>query len=217
MSIHDYGDLSGIVFNVATNSLVTGHQRIKTLMKDPRAHTKLYEKFEQPDTKGTTGWGFVVIDGTDIRLPYREVSWTETTHDQAMVLANRAQGEFVLPLLATVTKKLADLGEEVVKKTGQRKDEIKTLLKSLDKPKDPEPVDVPDPISEPGVTYQLGAHKFEVGADLAHLKEADSIRSSYAALNGHEDDWAAYTPAIAYPATQTQSELPTNETPTPAI
>jgi hypothetical protein len=49
-SLHDFGDLSGIVVNVRTGNLVGGHQRIKTLdptwrivkhfTKDPRRNRR---------------------------------------------------------------------------------------------------------------------------------------------------------------------------------
>ncbi len=165
-----FGDLSGIVFNTQTGNLVGGHQRIALLMRRPEAHVQYTQKLPMPDSLGTTAIGYVVVDGTDLRLPYREVAWPLEKEQSANIAANRIQGVFLLPELARITEKLKGFSEELLKLTGQRADEVAQLLdrfgskQESNEEGDVEPIDysVP-PKSARGMVYQLGRHRLMCG------------------------------------------------------
>lgn len=104
-SYETYGDLSGIVLNRRTGTLVSGHQRIKTLSgKKTRVVSKPHK-----DLYGTIAIGFVEIleDGHLTRIPYREVSWSDQKAEKAANIAANAHGGEFDP------NKLAKLVEEI--------------------------------------------------------------------------------------------------------
>lgn len=86
-SMEEFGDLSGIVLNVRTQTVIGGHQRIKNM--DPS--WKIIKK-PQTDKTGTTAAGYV--ETPHGRLTYREVDWPEEKEKMANIAANRHGGEF---------------------------------------------------------------------------------------------------------------------------
>lgn len=106
-SINRWGDLSGIVFNVHTQQLISGHQRMKTLKGRP---SKLH-RIEQPKDKyGTVATGYVMYKGAKgdtIKIPYREVNWSSKEEQWAAnIAANASGGSFDQSKLGAI---LADL------------------------------------------------------------------------------------------------------------
>lgn len=106
-SINRWGDLSGIVFNVHTQQLISGHQRMKTIKGRP---TKL-QRHEQPKDKyGTVATGYVLYKGAKgdtIKIPYREVDWNSKEEQWAAnIAANASGGSFDQSKLGAI---LADL------------------------------------------------------------------------------------------------------------
>jgi hypothetical protein len=152
-AVKEFGDLSGVVFNTASQQLVGGHQRVEAFKRQGVNTVTIQERYAQPNSKGTTAVGYFLID--DERYTYREVNWPldtalldEGTNEPvfkdgqpvyysarelaANVAANRIQGEFVLDLLAEINYMLLKSGnEELLKKTGQTPEEINSLLKSV--------------------------------------------------------------------------------------
>jgi DNA modification methylase len=180
-SIEAFGDLSSIVENSTTGNLVGGHQRTKVLLKRPEAHVRITQKFPQPDSLGTTALGYVEVDGTDIRLPYRQVAWDLEFEQAANIAANRIQGEFLMPELAKITEKLKNFNEDLLRLTGQREDEIAQLLDQFgSKQETNEEGDVPPlandaiSLSKPGTIYQLGVHRLMCG-DAASELDVDKL------------------------------------------
>ena len=100
-SMQEFGDLSGIVFNVRTKRVVGGHQRIKHL--DPA--WKIIKK-PHIDKVGTVAIGTINAFGSD--WAYREVDWPEKKEMLANIAANKHGGEFDLPILKTNMIKLND-------------------------------------------------------------------------------------------------------------
>lgn len=130
-SIKRFGDLSCIVKNVTTGELVGGHQRIRALMASGEGTIVITERFEQPTTKGTVAIGYVQLEGEDEHFKYREVEWSPEFQHAANIAANRIQGEFNLDLLAELTYELQQFDPDLLDLTGQTKDEIDSLLKSV--------------------------------------------------------------------------------------
>ena len=89
-SMDRFGDLSGIVYNVETGMLVSGHQRAELLGS---SQVTVLNDYEEPTEVGTLALGYIEnADGE--RFPYREVLWDRKTESEAMIAANKIGGEF---------------------------------------------------------------------------------------------------------------------------
>lgn len=109
-SMETFGDLSGIVYNVRTGQLVSGHQRVAQL--PPQAI--LGPMVAMPDKHGTVGVSVIEHDGA--RWPVRLVDWELPKEKAANLAANNAalQGMFteaVGPMLAELTTELPELSQ----------------------------------------------------------------------------------------------------------
>lgn len=126
-SINKFGDLSCIVFNIRTQQLVGGHQRLAIMKQLPaERRVMLTEKFENPDEVGTVAIGYVYIGNK--QFAYREVDWDENTQHAANIAANRIQGEFNLDMLAELNYELNEGSPDLLALTGQTDKEITQLL-----------------------------------------------------------------------------------------
>lgn len=191
-SILEFGDLSGIVFNIRTERLVGGHQRVEAFKRLAGQKTvAITQRFEQPNKQGTVAIGHVELEGE--LYGYREVDWDEGREHAANIAANRIQGEFDTDMLAELTYELSQLedGQDLLALTGQTENEISNLLDSVGAKgeRDPAEDEAPEldtvnpPISQPGEIYQLGKHRLMCGdstdfgavSDLMDGKEADMI------------------------------------------
>lgn len=106
-TMNQYGDLSGIVHNLEDNQLISGNQRTRVFNLEDCQIT-LTETFDKPNKNGTVGYGYVEYKGE--RFNYRQVLWEEAKANKAMVIANKAGGEFDLDLLANLPQlELEDL------------------------------------------------------------------------------------------------------------
>lgn len=101
-SLEKFGDLSGFVFNRRTKTLVSGHQRQKTLPQD--ATIKIEIKHEVPTAAMTVAEGYVIIG--EERFKYREVDADETWEMEALLAANKHGGDWDRDLLKVA---IADL------------------------------------------------------------------------------------------------------------
>lgn len=98
-SLETFGDLGCVVFNVKTQRLVGGHQRVEAF-KALRADDVTIERTcEAGQSKaGTTAEGYITLGGE--RFPYREVCWSPETERAANLAANKAAGSWDPTLLA---------------------------------------------------------------------------------------------------------------------
>ena len=81
-SMEEFGDLSGLVYNVRSGNLVCGHQRKKNLPAD----AKIMNYRRAKDKKGTVGYGSVVSDG--VRWRIRFVDWEKKKEIAANIAGN---------------------------------------------------------------------------------------------------------------------------------
>lgn len=98
-SLAEFGDLSGIVFNIHNQRLVCGHQRKEAILK---------KWGDLPITNG-----FILLP-TGEKINYREVNWDEKKHTAANLAANSQylQGVFttdIEPLLASLKTQIPKL------------------------------------------------------------------------------------------------------------
>jgi len=108
----EFGDLSGIVVNVRTGHVVSGHQRVATLP----AACPIEEFTPATDEHGTAGYGVVRASGSEWRV--RFVDWPEPRERIANLAANAPtiQGEFtedVDALVAAAVEAFPELAEEL--------------------------------------------------------------------------------------------------------
>lgn len=106
-SMRRYGDLSGVVFNRRTKTLISGHQRLKTLRVDG-VKTKIVTE-RRTDNFGTVAEGHVIAftDDGEIRLPIRIVDWNDRKSEMAAnIAANAHGGDFDNVKLGVVLQKL---------------------------------------------------------------------------------------------------------------
>ncbi len=91
-SMSTYGDLSGVVFNTRTKTLISGHQRLKTL-RMAGIKTKIVTK-KVKDNHGTTEEGYILAktESGELRLPIRLVSWSDKKTEKAANIAANAHG-----------------------------------------------------------------------------------------------------------------------------
>jgi len=122
-SMQEFGDLSGIVFNIKTKHLIGGHQRIKNL--DP---SWPIQKRPHNDKVGTVAMGMIKTPFGD--WSYREVNWPEKKETLANIAANKHGGEFDLPELKKIMINLSDDGADM-DLTGFDAQEIKIMNFSI--------------------------------------------------------------------------------------
>lgn len=89
-SMSEFGDLSGIVFNTRTKTLVSGHQRASVIPADTAI--QIEKKYEPPTENGTVSEGFIEFSGEKIK--YRAVDWDDDRAMAALLSANRNGGEW---------------------------------------------------------------------------------------------------------------------------
>ena len=162
-TMREFGDLSGIVFNVHTKHLVGGHQRVKHL--DPMWKI---DKHAATDKTGTVALG-------NIRTPfgrwsYREVDWPEKKELAANVAANKVGGTWDDEKLGLVMKELE--GSAWSELTGFQPAEIDELIHDV-MPQDANEDEIPEspvePISKLGDIWQLDKHRVMCGDAKIHL------------------------------------------------
>lgn len=181
-SIQEFGDLSGIVFNVTTQRLVGGHQRT-TSFKDLAGEKNIVitQRFDQPNAFGTIAVGYLTYKGEF--FSYREVQWPEPRELAANIAANRIQGQFDVDLLAEVTNEIKQADESLLALTGQTEKEIENLLKNagvIENDEDDSPAD------DGKMIFKLTDHQRKlVEQAIEHIKITRDIPASdFEAKNG---------------------------------
>ena len=166
----EYGDLGGIVFNVATGRVVGGHQRLKTL--DP---TWPITKTSHTDATGTVAIGY--IETPEGRWSYREVDWSEKKEKAANIAANKHGGEWDDDLLRQLLDELYQTGMDM-DLTGFDQKELDELLK-LGKDEnlgDEEAIVGPpaEPFVQKGDLWACGDHRIICG-DSTSIADIDRL------------------------------------------
>lgn len=142
-SINRWGDIAGITANITTGNYATGHQRINILrgkFGDERVKIVVTERLEQPDEYHTVARGHVMVEGTNIRLSYREIAVSEAEEKSLNVAANRVSGRFDIDLLAELNKELAQLEDasDLLEASGQTEEEVRKMIDEINKTADPD-------------------------------------------------------------------------------
>ena len=137
-SIEEFGDLSGVVINEKTNTIVAGHQRLKTL---GNKKTKIVTQ-KHKDAFGTVAMGHIEVtkeDGSVFNVPLRMVHWDLRKEKLANIAANNHGGEFdnqkLGKLLAELDEKPFDI-ELTGFSNGAMQNMIRRSIESDDAPKE---------------------------------------------------------------------------------
>jgi hypothetical protein len=108
-SMSSFGDLSGVVFNTRTKTLISGHQRMSTTQGLP---SKIVQN-KHTDKHGTVAIGHIEVTTKQgvLRIPYRAVDWDLTKEKAANIAANAHGGQFdkekLKKVLASIEKSKA--------------------------------------------------------------------------------------------------------------
>lgn len=159
-SYDTFGDLSGVVLNVRSNTIVSGHQRIKTL----KGKKSRIEKHDHSDEYGTVAVGWIAYkskDGNKIsKIPYREVDWSDNKMEKAAnIAANAHGGQFDNDKLGALLEELEDCTFDI-ELTGLDPLTLRSMRSSVDSDED-------DDISEK--PRKSGVKEFDEGSfELEH-------------------------------------------------
>lgn len=115
VSVAEFGDLSGIVYNEQTGHLVAGHQRLKALRT---AGAKTWHR------EGDAAW--VEHPKTHERFPVRIVQWDETKQRMANIAANNPE------IAGTFTDELEDQLRSLEEEAKFEELRMSNLLATLD-------------------------------------------------------------------------------------
>lgn len=208
-----FGDLSCIVFNIQTGQLVGGHQRINTINRlGGRKEVQITQRFDPQTEDGTTALGYVIFNKKP--FAYREVNWNPTWEAAANIAANRVQGQFDRDLLAEVTYGIQQEQPDLLELTGQKEDEIKSLLKSAGIGDDDEPSQETED-KEPRLVFKITAAQKELikkTIDRVKLEQdlhgADDESINGQALVHFVETYLSVVPQPAVDDTFTPPEIP---------
>ncbi len=167
----EYGDLSGVVFNIRTGQLVGGHQRVKHFDPAWPIHKEPYY-----DQTGTVALGY--IETPDGRWTYREVDWDHKKEMAANIAANKHGGDWDEDLLDQILLDLYQTGLEMPL-TGFTDEELKERLGLGEEEtdlgeEDPVVEPVEDPIVKRGDLWVCHQHRLLCG-DSTNLDDVDKL------------------------------------------
>ena len=197
-AMSEFGDLSGIVFNVRTGNLIGGHQRIKHFDSSWPVIKNATE-----DSVGTVATGH--IESPTGRWSYREVDWDEIKEKAANVAANKHGGDFDIPLLEDLMVTLKDAGYDT-ELTGFDIDELAGLVGNggglTDDDAVPEPPE--EPITQLGDLWLLGDHRLLCG-DSTDIVQVERL------MDGKNVDMVFTDPPYGIGYNAQKSKLPNSQ------
>lgn len=97
-TMHEFGDLSGIVHNLEDDTIIGGNQRSEAAALLEQEPT-ITERFDPPTEDGTVSVGYFDFDGR--RFTYRAVRWDSDKAQRANLIANVAGGSWDWDVLSS--------------------------------------------------------------------------------------------------------------------
>jgi DNA modification methylase len=158
-SIGTTGDLSGIVVNVRTGNLVSGHQRLKAIPKGCQITKK-----KAPDKTGTVAVGVIKLPNGST-LSYREVDWAINKEKAANITANNPniQGNWDLLKLEPLLKELEGFSGFDLLRLNTLADELSFDLLEEQPEEDFNPQAPKNSSIKKGDIIEMGNHKLMCG------------------------------------------------------
>ncbi len=190
-ALDELGDLAGIVKNIRTGNLVSGHQRIKCMPKDTEIH--ITDRYDPPKEKGTVAEGYILFAGE--KHKYREVDWPLDKEKLANLAANNQGGENDNTKLAVLIAELQALVDVDLTLTGINSKEIENLLAELQGggkeeylfDAASETAKIVEPKTKRGDVWLLGKHRLVCG-------DATDVTVINRMLNGIVPECCIYDP-----------------------
>lgn len=154
----EFGDLSGIVYNVRTGQLVGGHMRKKAFLElQGNAPIVIQSRYQVPSAVGTTALGYVELKGE--RYTYREVDWPAEKEASANIAANESGGTTDDDKLAEIIADINSLQDEkLLELTSLSAKKISNLLQSSS---EPEAFGTPE-LTHSNMTFSVTAEQSEI-------------------------------------------------------
>ena len=98
-----FGDLGGIVLNKRDSYLISGHQRVKSILER-------YGSYEVEITgKNMAGENIGIVKAGKEEINYREVDWPEEMSIPARLAANKIQGDWLQEKLDVELQQVLDM------------------------------------------------------------------------------------------------------------
>lgn len=148
-SMEAFGDLGGVVFNIRSQQLAGGHQRVVTMEEHDAALITITQRYDVPTKTGTIAEGYIEYLGE--RYSYRAVDWDENTEKAANLAANKGAGNWHDELLGQWMRDL-DKSNFNLDLTMFDIDERVNLVSQIDElqnnPEDPEDEDFDDLVDD---------------------------------------------------------------------
>jgi DNA modification methylase len=169
--LEELGDLSGIVYDVNSGTLIGGHQRVK-IFKNENPDIVIEKKYDKPTRTGTTAKGHFIWK--DEQFSFRQVSWNEKQCKKANIVANKAGGDWDDELL------IEFFDEEDLLDFGFSEDELSEIgfdVENLDTEETEGDDDLPEKspaITVKGDLYELGDHRLFCG-DSTMIDDVDKL------------------------------------------
>lgn len=198
-SMKEFGDLSGVIKNIETGTLVGGNQRLEAfkLMQNPKV-VYTHRHSDGPDAVGTIAEGFIETDNGG-RFSYREVMWPLEREKAANIAANRISGEWDNDQLAKVNYEISQMenGTDLLELTGQTERELKRLNKLIgveDEDSGEEPAD-DDPTLPERLEFSLTRGQREIVEEaIGNIKATKELMDvGNSSLNGNALFWLCKT------------------------
>ena len=95
-SMREFGDLSGIVYNIQSKQLVGGHQR--TFKINAQEEIVIYQRLNKKTEQGTVAYGHVNYEGE--KYAVRIVDWDAKREKAANISANQQGGKWDMKRLS---------------------------------------------------------------------------------------------------------------------
>lgn len=164
-SLHEFGDISGIVWNQRTGHLVAGHQRVELLKRKGEA-VRIVEN-------GNPYECTLIEEHTGHRYPVRIVDWSDAQEQAANIAANNPHiaGEFEQDALDKIIANLGQTDYAELLKPLRIDELLSPKALQVDEDEVPEPPE--EPITKPGDMWTLGEHRVLCGDCLAESAISD--------------------------------------------
>ncbi len=167
VSVEEFGDLSGIVWNERTGELVSGHQRVRALRGAGAT------SWQRESGAGDRAW--IIHPRSGERFPVRIVDWDPVRQRMANLVANNTAiaGQYTPAALDQLKELQAQEGFEALR-LGELEKELRKEMAALLSANPTEPRDgntdpdelpeaPPQPITRPGDLWLLGQHRLLCG------------------------------------------------------
>lgn len=181
--LKEFGDLSGVVYNITTGQTIGGNQR-SAVFDIGECKFEFTHESAEPDEQGTLKLGYVIWRGN--RYGYREVAWPKEREDAACLIANIGAGEWDWDRLAAYDAEIlqiAGMDANFLKTLENDERNLRAMLEAANEragEADAEPqIDRAEELNEKwqvksGDLFEIGPHRLLCG-DSTRVDDAERV------------------------------------------